>query len=70
AVPCYGDPTLSDHLAERDLKTRLMPAAVKGQRRPQLSDSEDKENPGVAEPVKVKRTRLSADQRLALSVQN
>ncbi|KAK7015757.1 hypothetical protein R3P38DRAFT_2543460 [Favolaschia claudopus] len=91
AVPCFGDPSLTDHYAERDLKSRLMPAPIKGQRRPELTDAasaklqtqlaqaaasrkrvreEDKENASIPGPVKVKKRRLNADERLALSLQN
>ncbi|KAK7014556.1 hypothetical protein R3P38DRAFT_3000764, partial [Favolaschia claudopus] len=94
AVPCYGDPSLPEFYAERDLKSRLLPAAASGKRRDSLGDSgkaelkkqlalvsatrsrkraleEDKENEvGVAsdKPVKIKKRRMNADQRLALSL--
>ncbi|KAK7025774.1 hypothetical protein R3P38DRAFT_3531633 [Favolaschia claudopus] len=94
AVPCYGDPSLPEFYAERDLKSRLLPAATNGERRQSLGDSgkaelkkqlalvsatrsrkraleEDKENEvGVVSdrPVKIKKRRMNADQRLALSL--
>ncbi|KAK7059561.1 hypothetical protein R3P38DRAFT_2836651, partial [Favolaschia claudopus] len=94
AVPCYGDPSLPEFYAERDLKSRLLPAAASGKRRESLGDSgkaelkkelalvsaarsrkraleEDKENEvGVVsdKPVKIKKRRMNADQRLALSL--
>ncbi|KAK6977428.1 hypothetical protein R3P38DRAFT_3473687 [Favolaschia claudopus] len=92
AVPCYGDPSLSDFYAERDLKGRLLPSATPGQRRPSLGEAgttelkkqltamsasrsrkraleEDKENE-PSQPVKPKKRRMNADQRLALGLQN
>ncbi|KAK6984366.1 hypothetical protein R3P38DRAFT_3292361 [Favolaschia claudopus] len=94
AVPCYGDPSLPEFYTERDLKSRLLPAAASGKRRESLGDSgkaelkkelalvsaarsrkraleEDKENEvGVVseKPVKIKKRRMNADQRLALSL--
>ncbi|KAJ7183847.1 hypothetical protein C8R46DRAFT_1308972 [Mycena filopes] len=86
AVPCYGDPSLSEFYAERDLKRRLLPTAIPGERRPSLGsaamktlkshralkrarDEEGKENnnDGCMGPVKVKRRRMNADQRLAIN---
>ncbi|KAJ7694023.1 hypothetical protein B0H14DRAFT_3175162 [Mycena olivaceomarginata] len=90
AVPCYGDPSLPEFYAERDLKTRLLPTPIPGERRPTLSsaatktlksqlrevassralkrahEGEEKEN--MDAPPKVKRSRMSADQRLALGM--
>ncbi|KAJ7187358.1 hypothetical protein C8R46DRAFT_1207309 [Mycena filopes] len=39
AVPCYGDPSLSEFYAERDLKRRLLPTAIPGERRPSLGSA-------------------------------
>ncbi|KAK7063462.1 hypothetical protein R3P38DRAFT_3339037 [Favolaschia claudopus] len=92
AVPCYGDPSLSEFYAERDLKGRLLPSATPGQRRPSLGEAgitefnkqltamsasrarkraleADKENES-SQPVKPKKRRMNADQRLALGLQN
>ncbi|KAJ7825504.1 hypothetical protein B0H14DRAFT_3726674 [Mycena olivaceomarginata] len=90
AVPCYGDPSLPEFYAECDLKSRLLPTAIPGERRPTLSsaatktlksqlrevassralkrahEGEEKEN--MDAPPKVKRSRMSADQRLALGM--
>ncbi|KAF8176895.1 hypothetical protein K438DRAFT_1846331 [Mycena galopus ATCC 62051] len=92
-VPCYGDPSLPEFYIERDLKSRLLPAAVRGERQPSLSGAaaktlksqlhevvtsrglkrvreEGKENmdESTDPPSKVKRNRMSADQRLALGL--
>ncbi|KAJ7884555.1 hypothetical protein B0H14DRAFT_2700354, partial [Mycena olivaceomarginata] len=90
AVPCYGDPSLPEFYAKRDLKSRLLPTAIPGERRPTLSsaatktlksqlrevassralkrahEGEEKEN--MDAPPKVKRSRMSADQRLVLGM--
>ncbi|KAJ7165143.1 hypothetical protein C8R46DRAFT_1098269 [Mycena filopes] len=39
AVPCYGDPSLPDFYAKRDLKHRLMPSTIRGRRKPRFSDA-------------------------------
>ncbi|KAF7333144.1 hypothetical protein MVEN_02380000 [Mycena venus] len=43
AVSCYGDPMLPEFYAERDLKSRLLPSAVHGERRPSLTAAATKE---------------------------
>ncbi|KAF8150353.1 hypothetical protein K438DRAFT_1865641 [Mycena galopus ATCC 62051] len=42
-VPCYGDPSLPEFYAERDLKNHLMPNGVHGERRPSLTAGATKE---------------------------
>ncbi|KAJ6552966.1 hypothetical protein B0H19DRAFT_995362 [Mycena capillaripes] len=92
-VPCYGDPSLSEFYAIRDLKNRALPSALPGARRPQMSASvakgleyevteyekgvsrkrardEEENQPPANGPVKIKKKRLSADQRLALACIN
>ncbi|KAJ6525973.1 hypothetical protein B0H19DRAFT_581421 [Mycena capillaripes] len=92
-VPCYGDPSLSEFYAIRDLKNRALPPALPGARRPKMSASvaksleyevaeyekgvsrkrtrdEDENQLPEDGPVKTKRKRLSADQRLALACIN
>ncbi|KAJ7795050.1 hypothetical protein B0H14DRAFT_2921129 [Mycena olivaceomarginata] len=90
AVPCYGDPSLPEFYAECDLKSRLLPIVIPGERKPTLSstatktlksqlrevassralkrahEGEEKEN--MDAPPKVKRSQMSADQRLALGM--
>ncbi|KAK6974211.1 hypothetical protein R3P38DRAFT_3239913, partial [Favolaschia claudopus] len=39
AVPCYGNPSLSEFHTERDLKDRLLPAPTAGKQRPSLGES-------------------------------
>ncbi|KAJ7801266.1 hypothetical protein B0H14DRAFT_2615472 [Mycena olivaceomarginata] len=90
AVPCYGDPSLPEFYAERDLKSRLLPTPIPGERRPNLSSAatktlksqlsevassralkrahEGEEKEKLNAPPKVKRSRMSADQRLVLGM--
>ncbi|KAJ7803961.1 hypothetical protein B0H14DRAFT_3154254 [Mycena olivaceomarginata] len=39
-APCFGDPTLPEYFAIRDLKTRILAPVVPGSRRPALSATE------------------------------
>ncbi|KAJ7872465.1 hypothetical protein B0H14DRAFT_3860345 [Mycena olivaceomarginata] len=94
-APCFGDPTLPEYFAIRDLKTRILAPVLPGSRRPALSateeaeldtqlaeyskavlrkrarDGEGDENQPLGDvPAKPKRSRLSADKRLALMTVN
>ncbi|KAJ7829659.1 hypothetical protein B0H14DRAFT_3143845 [Mycena olivaceomarginata] len=94
-APCFGDPTLPEYFAIRDLKTRILAPVLPGSRRPALSATEeaeldtqlaeyskavlrkrardgegDENHPLDDVPAKPKRSRLSADKRLALMTVN
>ncbi|KAJ7780661.1 hypothetical protein DFH07DRAFT_765177 [Mycena maculata] len=79
-APCYGDPTLTEYYALRDIKKRCLPPPSHGAQRAGMGASElkefelhrvrDKENEDEnilpeAAPPKPKKKRLSEDQRLA-----
>ncbi|KAK6964707.1 hypothetical protein R3P38DRAFT_2592024, partial [Favolaschia claudopus] len=65
AVPCYGDPSLSDFYAERDLKSRLLPSATPGVRRPSLGESganELKQQLTALSPSRARKRKLEEDK--------
>ncbi|KAF8152130.1 hypothetical protein K438DRAFT_1778510 [Mycena galopus ATCC 62051] len=43
AVPCYGDLSLPEYYAIRDLKTRALPPVIRGGRRAEMTDNIAKE---------------------------
>ncbi|KAJ7804316.1 hypothetical protein B0H13DRAFT_2491520 [Mycena leptocephala] len=59
-VPCYGDPNLSDYYARRDLKSRLLSTAVRGERRPSLTAAASKTLESQLDQVANSRARKQA----------